>query len=49
VDLARFLIKPFDKEFYMMKIYIKNNKHVIKRITRESEGILRAEDLIGSF
>ena len=30
----------------MMKIYLKNKKHAIKRITRESEGILRAEDLI---
>jgi hypothetical protein len=30
----------------MMKIYLKNKKHVIKRITRGSEGILRAEDLI---
>jgi hypothetical protein len=30
----------------MMKIYLKNKKHVIKRITRESEGILHTEDLI---
>jgi hypothetical protein len=33
----------------MMKIYIKNKKYAIKRITRDLEGILRAEDLIGSF
>jgi hypothetical protein len=40
------LIGPSDKEFYMMKIYLKNNKHAIKRITCGSEGILHTEDLI---
>ena len=44
MDLARFFNKENDKEFYMMKIYLKNKKHAIKRITRWSEGILRAED-----
>ena len=44
MDLARFFNKENDKEFYMMKIYLKNKKHAIKRITRDLEGILHAED-----
>jgi len=33
----------------MMKIYIKNKKYAIKRITRDLEGILPAEDSSDMF